>query len=92
MTSESWTVPLIGGEAHVEVGPEGLVYESRFQRDDGEPQEAIRRLSSSEVERLATLLGIESTEVVKEIKSKWPDLLGLYGYLIDHGLGTGFVW
>lgn len=92
MEAQSWTVPLIGGEMHVEIGPEGLTYESQLRRGDGESQEAIRRLSRAEVERLARLLGVEPAGVLIEIKTRWPDLLGLNGYLGEHDLGSSFVW
>lgn len=92
MEARSFTVPLIGGEMYVGIGPEGLVYESQLRRDDGEPQEAVRRLTLAEVETLAGLLGVEPAGVMEAIKSRWPGLVGLHGYLIEHSLGSGFVW
>lgn len=92
MEAQSFTVALSGGEMYVEIVPEGLTYESRLVRDDGEPQEAIRRLSPAEVERLAGLLGAEPAGMMEAIKGRWPGLVGLHGYLIEHSLGSGFVW
>jgi hypothetical protein len=60
MNTESFTVPLDGGEMSVEIGPEGLEYESWLRRDDGERMKLTRRLDWADVERLRDLLGLPS--------------------------------